>query len=158
MLFHFVKLLLCVTVIRARTERFEHSAPMRFADALAIAKVDVENSNERGRLSTQVRVRVRTPLILLSCHHLTCDHSMSTEDRTVAQKVLQNNKDHQYALKVYTERLEAELQTVDKFLVRFVSLRVFSSAHIHRHLQMWKMKPKRTISLKVKARFKSQAQ
>lgn len=51
---------------------------------------------------------------------------MATEDRTVAQKVLQNNKDHQYALKVYTERLEAELQTVDKFLVRLVSLRVCS--------------------------------
>lgn len=83
---------------------------------------------------------------------------MATEDRTVAQKVLQNNKDHQYALKVYTERLEAELQTVDKFLVRLLSLRVFSPAHIHRHLQMWKMRPKRTIHLKVKGRFKSQAQ
>lgn len=134
---------------------------MRFADALAIAKVDVENSNERGRLdyvnagSRSRENATHSPFLPPSYMR---DHSMATEDRTVAQKVLQNNKDHQYALKVYTERLEAELQTVDKFLVRFFSLRVFSSAHIHRHLQMWKMKPKRTISLKVKARFKSQAQ
>lgn len=34
------------------------------------------------------------------------------------QKTLQANKDHQYALKVYTERLEAELRTIDKLLVR----------------------------------------
>ena len=30
---------------------------------------------------------------------------------------IQANKDHQYALKVYTERLESELATVDKLLV-----------------------------------------
>lgn len=35
----------------------------------------------------------------------------------LAQKVVQANKDHQYALKVYTERLEAELEAVDKLLV-----------------------------------------
>ncbi|KZP24602.1 hypothetical protein FIBSPDRAFT_856792 [Athelia psychrophila] len=37
----------------------------------------------------------------------------------VAQKALQANKVHQYALKVYTERLEAELRTIDKLLVCF---------------------------------------
>jgi hypothetical protein len=34
-----------------------------------------------------------------------------------ARKALQANKDHQYALKVYTERLEAELKAIDKMLV-----------------------------------------
>lgn len=37
--------------------------------------------------------------------------------KEVAQQALQANKDHQYALKVYTERLEAELKTIDKLLV-----------------------------------------
>jgi hypothetical protein len=37
--------------------------------------------------------------------------------KETAQKALQANKDHQYALKVYTERLEAELRTIDKMLV-----------------------------------------
>ncbi|EPQ59573.1 hypothetical protein GLOTRDRAFT_34698 [Gloeophyllum trabeum ATCC 11539] len=36
--------------------------------------------------------------------------------KDIAQKTLQANKDHQYALKVYTERLESELATVDKLL------------------------------------------
>ncbi|THH33827.1 hypothetical protein EUX98_g375 [Antrodiella citrinella] len=39
-----------------------------------------------------------------------------TETSELAQKVVQANKDHQYALKVYTERLEAELEAVDKLL------------------------------------------
>jgi hypothetical protein len=38
--------------------------------------------------------------------------------KETAQKALQANKDHQYALKVYTERLETELRTIDKLLVR----------------------------------------
>jgi hypothetical protein len=37
--------------------------------------------------------------------------------KETAQKALQANKDHQYALKVYTERLETELRTIDKLLV-----------------------------------------
>ena len=37
--------------------------------------------------------------------------------KELAQNALQANKDHQYALKVYTERLEAELEAVDKLLV-----------------------------------------
>lgn len=37
--------------------------------------------------------------------------------KDLAQKALQSNKDHQYALRVYTERLEAELEAVDKLLV-----------------------------------------
>ncbi|EGO01660.1 hypothetical protein SERLA73DRAFT_158888 [Serpula lacrymans var. lacrymans S7.3] len=36
--------------------------------------------------------------------------------RTLAQNAVQANKDHQHALKIYTERLEAELETVDKLL------------------------------------------
>jgi hypothetical protein len=38
--------------------------------------------------------------------------------KETAQKALQANKEHQYALKVYTERLETELRTIDKLLVR----------------------------------------
>ena len=33
------------------------------------------------------------------------------------QPAVQANKEHQYALKVYTERLEAELEHLDKLLV-----------------------------------------
>lgn len=33
------------------------------------------------------------------------------------QSAVQLNKDHQYALNVYAERLEAELESVDKLLV-----------------------------------------
>ncbi|KIM83791.1 hypothetical protein PILCRDRAFT_818814 [Piloderma croceum F 1598] len=44
----------------------------------------------------------------------------TTEDASsiieTARKALQANKDHQYALKVYTERLEAELRAIDKML------------------------------------------
>ncbi|OBZ76938.1 snRNA-activating protein complex subunit 4 [Grifola frondosa] len=36
--------------------------------------------------------------------------------KEIAHKAVQANKDHQYALKVYTERLEAELEVVDKLL------------------------------------------
>ena len=38
------------------------------------------------------------------------------------QSAVQLNKEHQYALNVYTERLEIELETVDKLLVRFLYL------------------------------------
>ena len=38
--------------------------------------------------------------------------------KEIAKRALQANKDHQYALKVYTERLEAELKAIDKLLVR----------------------------------------
>lgn len=44
---------------------------------------------------------------------------LTVRERT--QEVLQANKDHQYALKVYTERLEAELEAVNKLLVCFLS-------------------------------------
>ncbi|KAI0269204.1 hypothetical protein BC834DRAFT_1016795, partial [Gloeopeniophorella convolvens] len=36
--------------------------------------------------------------------------------KDISQSTVQVNKDHQYALKVYAERLEAELETVDKLL------------------------------------------
>jgi hypothetical protein len=43
---------------------------------------------------------------------------MSTNGlKDIVQSAVQVNKDHQYALKVYTERLEAELEAVDKLLV-----------------------------------------
>lgn len=37
--------------------------------------------------------------------------------RLLVQNTVQANKDHQYALRVYSERLEAELEVVDKLLV-----------------------------------------
>jgi len=37
--------------------------------------------------------------------------------KDIIQSTVQLNKDHQYALNVYTERLEAELEAVDKLLV-----------------------------------------
>lgn len=37
--------------------------------------------------------------------------------KDLAQSAIQANKDHQYSLRVYAERLEAELATVDKYLV-----------------------------------------
>ena len=39
--------------------------------------------------------------------------------KDLAQKALQANKNHQYALKIYTERLEAELESLDKLLVSY---------------------------------------
>ncbi|KII95876.1 hypothetical protein PLICRDRAFT_34825 [Plicaturopsis crispa FD-325 SS-3] len=42
--------------------------------------------------------------------------SMALSSKQIAQKAVQANKDHQYALKVYTERLEAELETVERLL------------------------------------------
>ncbi|KIJ70493.1 hypothetical protein HYDPIDRAFT_23596 [Hydnomerulius pinastri MD-312] len=45
------------------------------------------------------------------------DHSQGTSNvRDLAQKAVQVNKEHQHALKVYAERLEAELETVEKLL------------------------------------------
>lgn len=40
--------------------------------------------------------------------------------KDIIQFAVQLNKDHQYALNVYTERLEAELEAVDKLLVCFL--------------------------------------
>lgn len=42
--------------------------------------------------------------------------------KDILQSAVQLNKDHQYALNVYTERLEAELEAVDKLLVCFFIL------------------------------------
>jgi hypothetical protein len=38
------------------------------------------------------------------------------------QSAVQLNKEHQYALNVYTERLEIELEAVDKLIVHFLIL------------------------------------
>jgi hypothetical protein len=40
--------------------------------------------------------------------------------KDILQSAVQLNKDHQYALSVYTERLEAELEAVDKLIVCFL--------------------------------------
>jgi hypothetical protein len=42
--------------------------------------------------------------------------------KDIIQSAVQLNRDHQYALKVYTERLEVELDTVNKLLVRILTL------------------------------------
>ncbi|KAH7931295.1 hypothetical protein BV22DRAFT_1190583 [Leucogyrophana mollusca] len=46
----------------------------------------------------------------------TAQTSEQPTTRVLAQKTVQANKEHQHALKVYTERLEVELETVDKLL------------------------------------------
>jgi hypothetical protein len=43
--------------------------------------------------------------------------------KDLLQSAVQLNKDHQYALNVYTERLETELEAVDKLLVRSLYLK-----------------------------------
>jgi hypothetical protein len=43
--------------------------------------------------------------------------------KDILQSAVQLNKDHQYALNVYTERLESELDAVDKLLVCFLYLK-----------------------------------
>ena len=48
--------------------------------------------------------------------HVMASTSTAPRLKDLGQKVLLANKDHQYALRVYTERLEAELETVDKLL------------------------------------------
>jgi hypothetical protein len=62
--------------------------------------------------------------------------------KETAQKALQANKDHQYALKVYTERLETELRTIDKLLVRhiFTLIHSFSSRWLGRILLILRTK------------------
>lgn len=45
--------------------------------------------------------------------------------KELAVSTLQANKDHQYALRVYTERLESELATVDKLLVCLVHFSLY---------------------------------
>lgn len=40
----------------------------------------------------------------------------------IVQNAVQANKDHQYALKVYTERLEAELENISRLLVSWIYL------------------------------------
>ena len=42
--------------------------------------------------------------------------------KDIIQSAVQLNKDHQYALNVYAERLEAEVETVDKLLVSVANI------------------------------------
>ncbi|KAJ3481165.1 hypothetical protein NLI96_g7847 [Meripilus lineatus] len=44
------------------------------------------------------------------------NHAPLANARDLVQSTIQANKDHQYSLKVYSERLEAELATIDKYL------------------------------------------
>ena len=57
--------------------------------------------------------------------------STSKDPKELVQPAVQANKDHQYALKVYTERLEAELEHIDKLLVSAAPLlRVLSLMYL----------------------------
>lgn len=38
--------------------------------------------------------------------------------KSVVEEALKANQEHRYSLKVYTERLEEELRTVDRLIVR----------------------------------------
>ncbi len=45
-------------------------------------------------------------------------HNVPLSDaKKLTQSAIQANRDHQYSLRVYAERLEAELATLDKYLV-----------------------------------------
>lgn len=57
---------------------------------------------------------------ILAGANMEANPALSLKDLT--QKTLQANKEHQYALKVYTERLEDELGTVTKLLVCYISV------------------------------------
>ena len=48
-------------------------------------------------------------------------------ERSLVTDAIQANKDHQYALRVYTERLENELKTVDKLIVSRVCMPLFEA-------------------------------
>ena len=52
------------------------------------------------------------------CSFMPAMHAITSKDvQALVQPAMQANKEHQYALKVYTERLEAELEHLDKLLV-----------------------------------------
>jgi hypothetical protein len=51
------------------------------------------------------------------------------------RRAIQAGKDHQIALKLYTERLEAELQTVDKLLVCSLTFPSLADVLLYRMLQ-----------------------
>ena len=57
--------------------------------------------------------------------------------KDLAQSAAQSNKEHQYALKVYTERLQAELDSVDKLLVR-IPLVAVCEWLIHLNYSQWR--------------------
>ena len=57
--------------------------------------------------------------------------------KELAQSAAQINKEHQYALKVYTERLQAELDSVDKLLVR-IPLVAVCEWLIHLNYSQWR--------------------
>lgn len=74
---------------------------------------------------------VQAPAVMAS---YTFAHNM----KEAAQGAIQANKDHQYSLKVYTERLEAELETVAKLLVSLIQLATRLHIHVsHRQLQTY---------------------
>jgi hypothetical protein len=68
---------------------------------------------------TQQVLEITTRRALNTVLHgaLVLNSMTSNRLKDIAQSAVQLNKDHQYALKVYTERLEAELEAVDKLLV-----------------------------------------
>ncbi len=74
-----------------------------------------QDSNEQGQEVTQ---EVTIKHIFDGRFILRCWERGYHKD--TLQSAVQLNKDHQYALNVYTERLEFELDAVDKLLVRFL--------------------------------------
>ena len=66
----------------------------------------------------ELSIRVRTMASVAS----TSTSHIAVKD--LAQKATQANKDHQYALKVYSERLESELEALEKLLVRGLGITI----------------------------------
>lgn len=67
--------------------------------------------------ATRASLSLDGRLHALRLHVMLATTPAPTTVKELTQDTLQANKDHQYALKVYTERLEADLEAVDKLLV-----------------------------------------
>src|SRR6266851_1732815 len=87
--------------------------------------VGVEALRSDGARARQQRFQI-TPPPQYTAHsrdHSTWSLGMTSNGlKDILQSAVQLNKDHQYALNVYAERLEAELEAVDKLLVSLAGL------------------------------------
>lgn len=99
--------------------------PIRFAEAFAMVGVEALRSDgARARDSNDFKLRpFPNTLTAHSRDHSTWSLGMTSNGlKDILQSAVQLNKDHQYALNVYAERLEAELEAVDKLLVSLAGL------------------------------------
>ena len=96
------------------------------AESRALTDADAPNVNSFDLL----------PLMPNGCDGIADNNSEAgpSTARDLAKQAWQSNKDHQYALQIYTQRLEAELAAVDKLLVsvaRVTPRRVYLQKQFH---------------------------